>query len=70
VFSTQIFQENTFLETQPNFSLTGKCFLLANFLNGKQKQESLESSFLKSELRKTNIALDSHKFSWAKKKKY
>jgi hypothetical protein len=36
VFFTQIFQENTFLETKLNFSLTEKCFLLTNFSNGKQ----------------------------------
>jgi len=33
VFSAQIFQENTFLKTKLNFSLTGKCFLLTNFFN-------------------------------------
>jgi len=43
VFSAQIFQENTFLKTKPNFPLTGKCFPLTNFSNGKQTQESLES---------------------------
>jgi hypothetical protein len=43
VFSTQIFQENTFLKTKPNFPLVGKCFPLTNFSNGKQTQESLES---------------------------
>jgi hypothetical protein len=56
VFSTQIFQENTFLETKPNFSLTGKCFPLTNFSIGKQTQENLESGFLKSELWETSIA--------------
>ena len=45
VFSVQIFQENIFLETKPNFFLTGKCFLLTNFSNGKQTHESLESDF-------------------------
>jgi len=45
VFSTQIFQENTFLKTKPNFLLTGKCFPFTNFSNGKQTQESLESGF-------------------------
>jgi len=45
VFSAQIFQENTFLKTKPNFPLTGKCFPLTNFSNGKQIQESLESGF-------------------------
>jgi hypothetical protein len=61
VFSAQIFQENTFLETKPNFSLTGKCFPLTNFPNGKQTQESLESDFPKSEFRETNIALNTGK---------
>jgi hypothetical protein len=61
VFSAQIFQENTFLETKPNFSLTGKCFPLTNFPNGKQTQESLESDFLESEFRETNIALNTGK---------
>jgi len=56
VFSVQIFQENTFLETKPNFSLTGKCFPLTNFSNGKQTHESLESGFPESEFRETNIA--------------
>jgi hypothetical protein len=45
VFSAQIFQENTFLKTKPNFPLTGKCFPLTNFSIGKQTQESLESGF-------------------------
>jgi hypothetical protein len=63
VFSAQIFQENTFLKTKPNFSLTGKyfpltgkCFPLTNFSNGKQTQESLESGFLEITFRETNIA--------------
>jgi hypothetical protein len=56
VFSAQIFQENTFLKTKPNFSLTGKCFPLTNFSNGKQTQESLESGFPKTTFRKTNTA--------------
>jgi hypothetical protein len=54
VFSAQIFQENTFLKTKPNFSLTGKCFPLTNFSNGKQTQESLESDFPETTFRKTN----------------
>jgi hypothetical protein len=33
------------LETKPNFPLTGKCFPLTNFSNGKQTQESLENGF-------------------------
>jgi len=57
VFSTQNFQENTFLEIKPIFSLTGKCFSLTNFSNVKQTQESLESNFPESEFQKTNIAL-------------
>jgi hypothetical protein len=57
VFSAQIFQENTFLETKLNFSLTEKCFSLTNFSNGKQTQESLESDFPETTFRKTNIAL-------------
>jgi len=56
VFSTQIFHENTFLETKPNFPLTGECFPLTNFPNDKQTQESLESGFLESEFWETNIA--------------
>jgi hypothetical protein len=56
VFSAQIFQENTFLETKPNFPLTGKCFSLTNFSKGKQTHESLESDFPESEFRETNIA--------------
>jgi len=57
VFSAQIFQENTFLETKPNFSLTGKCFPLTNFPNVKQTHKNLEISFPESEFRETNIAL-------------
>jgi len=47
--SESVFQENTFLETKPNFALTGKCFPLINFSNDKQKHESLKNNFLKSE---------------------
>jgi len=54
VFSAQIFQENTFLKTKLNFPLTGKCFPLTNFSNGKQTQESLESGFPETTFRKTN----------------
>jgi hypothetical protein len=50
-------RENIFLETKPNFSLTGKCFPLTNFSNGKQTQESLENDFIKSKFRETNITL-------------
>jgi hypothetical protein len=56
VFSAQIFQENTFLKTKPNFPLTGKCFSLTNFPNGKQTHESLESGFPETTFRKTNTA--------------
>jgi hypothetical protein len=34
--------------------LTGKCFPLTNFSNGKQTQESLESGFPETTFRKTN----------------
>jgi hypothetical protein len=54
VFSAQILQENTFLKTKQNFLLTGKCFPLTNFSNGKQTLESLESDFLETTFRKTN----------------
>jgi hypothetical protein len=56
MFSAQIFQENTFLKTKLNFPLTGKCFPLTNFSNGKQTQESLESGFRETTFRKTNTA--------------
>jgi len=41
---------------RPNFPLTGKCFPLTNFSNGKQTQESLESGFLETTFQKTNTA--------------
>jgi hypothetical protein len=49
-------KENTFLEIKPNkcFPLTGKCFLLTNFYNGKETQEILENSFPKITFRETN----------------
>jgi hypothetical protein len=56
VFSTQIFQENTFLKTKLNFPLTGKFFPLTNFSNSKQTHESLESVFPETTFRKTNTA--------------
>ena len=56
MFSAQIFQENTFLKTKPNFPLTRKCFPLTNFSNSKQTQESLESDFPETTFRKTNTA--------------
>jgi hypothetical protein len=39
------------------FPLTGKYFPLTIFYNDKQTQESLESDFLESEFRETNMAL-------------
>jgi hypothetical protein len=56
VFFAQIFQENTFLKTKLNFSLTGKCFPLTNFFNGKQTYKSLENGFPETTFRKTNTA--------------
>jgi hypothetical protein len=49
-------KKNIFLETKPNFSLTGKCFSLFNFPNGKQTHESLKNNFPKSEFQETNMA--------------
>jgi hypothetical protein len=57
VFSAQIFQKNTFLETKLNFPLTRKCFPLTNFSNGKQTQESLESGFPEITFQETNMVL-------------
>jgi hypothetical protein len=54
-------RKNTFFETKPNFSLTGKCFPLTNFSNGKQTQESLESGFPETTFRETNMALINYK---------
>ena len=51
------FPENTFLKTKPNFSLTGKCFLLTNFPEGKQTHESLKSDFTENKFRETNTVL-------------
>jgi hypothetical protein len=62
VFSIQIFQENTFLKTKLNFPLTGKYFLLTNFSNGKQTQESLKSDFPKTTFQKTNTAKKKNTF--------
>jgi hypothetical protein len=42
---------------QVNFSLTGKCFPLTNFSNGKQTQKSLKSNFLKTSFQKTKKVL-------------
>jgi hypothetical protein len=52
VFSAQIFQENTFLKTKPNFPLTEKYFSLTNFPNDKQTHESLEKISQKENSRK------------------
>jgi hypothetical protein len=57
VFSAQIFQENTFLETKPNFPLTEKCFSLTNFSNGKQTQENLEPETTFQEINMALICL-------------
>ena len=43
-------------KTKANFPLTGKCFPLTNFFNGKQTQESLESDFPETTFQKTNTA--------------
>jgi len=56
VFSAQIFQENTFLEIKPNFSLTRKYFSLTNFSNIKQLQENFKNNFFKNKFQKTNPA--------------
>jgi hypothetical protein len=56
VFSAQIFQENTFMETNSNFPLTEKYFPLTNFSNGKQTHESFKNDFPESKFRETNIA--------------
>jgi hypothetical protein len=58
VFSVQIFQENTFLKTKPNLSLTGKCFSLTNFPNDKQTQENLKNGYPETIFQETNTALD------------
>ena len=39
------FPRKHFPENQAKFFLTGKCFPLTKFPNGKQTQESLESNF-------------------------
>jgi hypothetical protein len=46
-----------FSGNQAKFFLTGKCFPLTNFSNGKQTQKSLESGFPKTTFRKTNTTL-------------
>jgi hypothetical protein len=57
MFSAQIFQENTFLKTKPNFPSTGKCFPLTNFSTDKQTQENLKNNFKKTTFQKINTAL-------------
>ena len=57
MFSAQNFQENTFLKTKSNFSLTGKCFPLTNFSTDKQTQKNLKNNFSKITFQKTNITL-------------
>ena len=72
VFSAQIFQENTFLKTKRNFSLTGKYFSLTNFSNDRQTQKSLENNFLETTFQKTNIAIrkqNLYHLNYAQKKK-
>jgi hypothetical protein len=51
-------KKNNFLETKPNFSLTGKYFPLTNFSNDKQTQENLKNNFSKITFNKTNINID------------
>jgi len=46
------FSEKTFLETKPNFSLTGKCFSLTNFSNNKQIQKNFKNIFSKNNFQK------------------
>jgi hypothetical protein len=50
------FSGKHFPENKPNFSLTGKCFPLTNFPNGKQIHESLENGFPETTFWKTNTA--------------
>ena len=45
---------------QAKFPLTGNCFLLTTFFNGKQTQESLKNDFPETTFQKTNIAIVSH----------
>jgi hypothetical protein len=50
------------MKTKPNFPLTGKCFPLTNFSNGKQTQKSSENDFPNNTFRKTNIAKKKNTF--------
>jgi hypothetical protein len=60
VFSPN-FLEKTFVKTKLNFTLTGKCFPLTNFSNGKHTQKSLKNDFPKTTLNKHEVNL--HKLS-------
>jgi len=51
-----------FPKTKPNFSLTGNCFPLTKFSNGKQTQESLESGFPETTFWITNTAKKENTF--------
>jgi hypothetical protein len=48
MFSVQIFQENTFLKTKPNFSLTRKCFCWPIFLMANKYKKVWKIIFYKS----------------------
>jgi hypothetical protein len=50
-------RKNTFLKIKSNFLLTGKCFSLTTFSNGKQTHENLESSFPETTFQEINMAL-------------
>ena len=50
------------MKTKSNFSLTGKCFPLTNFSNGKQTQESSKNDFSNNTYRKTNTAKKENTF--------
>ena len=51
------FSGKHFPGNQAKFFFDWKVFSVANFSNGKQTQESLESGFQESEFQKTNITL-------------
>jgi hypothetical protein len=57
MFSAQIFQDNTFMETKSNFSLIEKCFLLINFSSNKYTHKNFKNNFLKNEFPEINMAL-------------
>jgi hypothetical protein len=48
------------MQIKLNFSLTGKCFSLTNFFNGKQTQENLKNGFSKTTFQKTNITYNNN----------